>query len=354
VPVPESIQRQESVGQSQRSAWSPDKRYLAVGRSTGETAIWDLAPERAITKFDLAKNFSGKSVAWSPDNQQLAVAGARLVVLNLQSGRSSTPGDVDGPFTATAWSGDGRYLAAVTEKGVVKVWQTQTWREVAALAGLPSLKDAQARSGFRKDVWTLYSMVPQMTWTPDSRFLAAALNTQMLLIWEADSWREAFRVSFEHTYGAQLHGWTRNGHEPLFPGLDGKLSTWDPTNRVKALRHVPHPTKKGILIPDGIQQALAFERKEITIQDTISSPPREITLRGHGDQVQALAWSPDRSRLASASADHTLKVWDIRSGQELLSFAGDFSSVAWSPDGRRLAACQGSIVQIWDGSPAGR
>ena len=34
-----------------------------------------------------------------------------------------------------------------------------------------------------------------------------------------------------------------------------------------------------------------------------------LTYRGHSDVVQALAWSPDSSEVASASSDATVQVW---------------------------------------------
>ena len=39
-------------------------------------------------------------------------------------------------------------------------------------------------------------------------------------------------------------------------------------------------------------------------------------LRGHEDYVHAVAWSPDGTRLLSASGDHTVRVWDSLSAQE--------------------------------------
>ncbi|HET9253889.1 MAG TPA: hypothetical protein VFO16_01645, partial [Pseudonocardiaceae bacterium] len=53
------------------------------------------------------------------------------------------------------------------------------------------------------------------------------------------------------------------------------------------------------------------------------------------------AWSPDGTRLASASTDDTVRVWNPATGQELATLTGHATGVdalAWSPDGTRLAS----------------
>ena len=74
------------------------------------------------------------------------------------------------------------------------------------------------------------------------------------------------------------------------------------------------------------------------------------TLTGHSSYVYSVAFSPDGKTLASASADQTIKLWNLE-GQLLHTLTGHSQlvySVAFSPDGKTLASASADdTIKLW-------
>jgi WD40 repeat protein len=102
------------------------------------------------------------------------------------------------------------------------------------------------------------------------------------------------------------------------------------------------------------QQFQHEETKEITIKPDMSETWSAClqTLEGHSSGVNSVAFSHDSIRLASASHDCTVKIWNISSGacvQTLEGHRDDVKSVAFSHDSTQLAsASRDGTIKIWD------
>jgi len=75
-------------------------------------------------------------------------------------------------------------------------------------------------------------------------------------------------------------------------------------------------------------------------------------LRGHNGEVTNLSWSPDGSQLASASLDHSVRLWSLASQQNTTTYTGhtqEVLTVAWSHNNNLLASGgEDNRVLVWD------
>ncbi|NDJ75933.1 MAG: hypothetical protein GYB65_06715 [Chloroflexi bacterium] len=87
--------------------------------------------------------------------------------------------------------------------------------------------------------------------------------------------------------------------------------------------------------------------------DNRSAVRQLAVLDGHSSGINALAFNADGTRLASASDDGTVRIWELRRGTTrlMLPISASFQDLALSMDGTLLAAASGTdggIVFVWD------
>jgi hypothetical protein len=109
--------------------------------------------------------------------------------------------------------------------------------------------------------------------------------------------------------------------------------------------------------PDGRRITTAGDDHTVRVWDTTTGQELGPILLGHAATVMGVVFSPDGRRIASASDDRTVKLWDAETHQEVLTLNGHTGpvwSVAFSPDGRTLASAGNrpdATVKLWDATP---
>jgi len=100
------------------------------------------------------------------------------------------------------------------------------------------------------------------------------------------------------------------------------------------------------------QDGLALAESEDILHRALAAARVTLTLTGHQDQIGQAVYSPDGTRLATASDDGTAKVWDAATGQDLLTLSGReaaVSSIAFSLDGKLIVTgSEDATAKLWN------
>ena len=111
--------------------------------------------------------------------------------------------------------------------------------------------------------------------------------------------------------------------------------------------------------PDGTRIVTASEDKTARVWDAKTGKPICAPLK-HAGGVESAAFSADGTRIVTASRDQTARVWDAKTGQPLgepLKHDGIVRGASFSADGTRIVTTSGEkAVRVWDaktGEPIG-
>jgi WD40 repeat protein len=101
--------------------------------------------------------------------------------------------------------------------------------------------------------------------------------------------------------------------------------------------------------PNGRILAAGVSGGDIQLYD-IGSKRLLRTLKGHSDKITCLAFSADGNKLASASADKTIGLWDAATGKELATIpdVSKNASVIFGANGKTLVFTDRKTVTIYD------
>ncbi len=232
-----------------------------------------------------------------------------------------------------AWSSNGRHVASGSGDGSLKIWEAASGRELHTLRGD-------------------HGSVRCVVFSPDGKQLAAGSNDGTIQVLEDLEDLKRVRAFAADGTAIMALAWSPDGRLLASGGIDGTIKIWNVSDRraILNLRATSGWLSSLAWSPDATQLASTsgHEIKTWNVTDG-----REIaTMRGHTDAATGVSWSPDGLRLASTGSDHSVRIWDPKTGEETLLIPSHastaFCGVAWSPDGLRLARAGLEVVRIWD------
>ncbi len=133
--------------------------------------------------------------------------------------------------------------------------------------------------------------------------------------------------------------------------VDSVSPTWLPIWSSPVQAHHRGPVTSVGFSPDGTRLASGSGDHTVKLWDAATGKELAILL-GHSSDVTSVTFSRNGTRLASGSEDKTVMLWDVASGKAWATLQGHsekVTSVAFSPDGSRLASGSwDKTVMLWD------
>jgi DNA-binding beta-propeller fold protein YncE len=280
-------------------AFSPDGKTLAVG-GYQEVLLWDLANARLAKRIGVGQigDFV-RAVAFRNNGQWLAVAegtayGAGAVkVFDVNSGQPALAfAEPKDTVFAVAFSADGKFLAAGGADNVARVWNVDEKKLAGELKGHSD--------------WVL-----GLRFSADGKFLVTSSADRSAQVWEVGTWKLLARLDQMEP----VNGVVFSPNAELVA-----VAVAGPTDRMIRLRRrdntqLARAIDMGVPGPLGVLWAPAGNRMYVPLTDKTvrvydpNSGAHVATLTGHTDWVYGVALTADGTKLATGSADGTVKLW---------------------------------------------
>ncbi|WP_224242296.1 caspase family protein [Hyalangium gracile] len=291
-------------------AWSPREERVATASEDGTACVWEV-PKAEVARVTSLGQHTGMVFARGGRLLVIAKAAEPTCILDASTGNKlACLNDSEGAHLLTV-SPDGKRLATASGT-LARVWDASSSKEVSRMQ----------HEGF----------IHALEFSPDGARMASASRDGTVRLWDATTGR-ALPWGMKHEGPVKTVAFSGDGKRLATGGEDTTARVWD-VETGKELLKLAHP-------------ALSCDEPIGVAQESCEQPH----MAGTPAAVESVRLSPDGRRLATATLDGVVRLWDTQSGRLVLDQpqATRIRSMVFTPDGQGLAIANSEpVVSIWE------
>jgi len=328
-------------------SFSKDSKTLICQARSGEIKLWDVTTKTFHATRGEKLDTSRHVFAFSPNFETITGANQDGIIRtwdvntgneisSFSTGHTSIHGLlVFSPDSSTLVGEHGKTILLWNTRNFIRTSKridSDTW--ISALAFSPDGRTAISSGGF--------SFKKQVSETSTKESVLGSLS-----IWDTRNWNKLsdFPVESHTMLPGQVPTYTSG------TSMDGPLVFSQNGYMFATVLNDPNrkdPELMGIMV-DNEQQPTEDNRFFILLWE-VPDGKLHFILKGHTDNINALAFTPNGHMLASGSDDGTIRLWDASTGTEMLSLSSEkIQKLAFSENRKMLAGVsKDGTIHLWD------
>lgn len=329
------------------ASFSRDGGVIATASRDRTAKTWDFRTGRELRSFEEGHAFLASNAVFFPGGKQLLTAAVDNTVRfwDVTSGTQTGRLDHTGRSAALTLSHNARWILTGSDDRMAKVWDAETAKLAKTLAGHK------------------YE-VTAVAFSPDDKLLFTGDANGRGIIWDAEKFTERHRLS-EHTGKITAAAFLPGGKKLLTASNDKTVASWNvETGKEEAHLSLKHPDGvMSLAVVPGGKQALTSCADGIVRLWNLDKPEVAMTLPTRGLVNAVAVSSAGRQVLTSNSEERTVRLWDLETGREILSPAGndrlgaflDFNvrggllwTAVFAPTDDAILTVGGSDARLWN------
>jgi WD40 repeat protein len=377
------------------ASFSPDGTRVVTASQDKTAQVWDVRTGRPIGLL-MVHSFEVNSARFSPDGTRVVTAcwdkTARLwnATTGLPIGEPMLEG---GCVNSASFSPDGTRVVTASADYTARIWDARTCQPVPITL---RHEGGVASAGFSPDgthiitasldktarLWDAHTGNPigesmhhdgpvtSASFSPDGTRAVTASLDKTARLWDAVT-GQPMGQPMRHDDAVNSANFSPDGARVVTASEDKTAHLWDAHTGQPVGDPLTEETcvNTASFSPDGLRLVTACGDLSVNqdpqpaaaqIWDVSTGKPMGTPME-HENSIRFAGFSPDGSRVVTASLDFTVRVWDGSSGQPMgvpMHHDDWVNSASFSPNGSRLVtASMDDTARLWDastGKPVGR